>query len=150
MEDSQKIPNRQDGVGPSKRSGEGPSAPDPEVSAKSGRRRFSAEYKLRIVQEAEACTQPGELGALLRREGLYSSHLAAWRRDYQEGALGALRKKRGPKPQMDAKSRKRLEQLERENNRLKKELKQAETIIAFQKKFAEMFGSDPEPDNESE
>lgn len=66
------------------------SVPDPEVTAKSGRRRFSAAYKARIVREADACREPGDLGALLRREGLYSSHLAKWRKSYRKGAESAL------------------------------------------------------------
>jgi transposase-like protein len=64
--------------------------PDPELVEQAARRRFTAEYKLRILREAEACTRPGEIGALLRREGLYTSHLTYWRKQHDEGALVAL------------------------------------------------------------
>ena len=74
-------------------------APDPEVVAKPTRRQFSAEYRLRILEEAERCTRPGEVGRMLRREGLYSSHLTAWRKARRNGSLQGLRpKKRGAKP----------------------------------------------------
>lgn len=116
------------------------SRPDPEVSAKARRRRFSAEYKLRIVREADVCKQPGDIGALLRREGLYSSHLATWRRQVAEGVLVSLKsRKRGPKPDADKALAKRLAGLEAENRRLEKRLREAETIIAFQKKLAELL-----------
>ena len=112
--------------------------PDPEMAEKPKRRRFSAEYRLRIVREADSCTAPGEIGALLRREGLYSSLLTAWRRQRDEGALAGLRsKKRGPKAKaVDS----RVKRLERENARLKRKLEQAETIIDIQKKVAVMLG----------
>ena len=112
--------------------------PDPEVVEKPKRRRFSAEYRLRIVREADACKEPGEIGALLRREGLYSSLLTAWRRQRDEGALEGLRsKKRGPKAKaVDP----RVKRLERENARLKRKLEQAETIIDIQKKVAGILG----------
>ena len=112
--------------------------PDPEVAEKPKRRRFSAEYRLRIVREADSCKQPGEIGALLRREGLYSSLLAAWRRQRDAGALEGLRsKRRGPKAKaVDP----RIKGLERENARLKRKLEQAETIIEIQKKVAGILG----------
>src|SRR3954451_8736921 len=69
--------------------------PDPELVERARRRRFTAEYKLRILQQAEACTRPGEIGALLRREGLYTSHLTAWRKQREQGALAALGRPRG-------------------------------------------------------
>ena len=112
--------------------------PDPEVPEKPKRRRFSAEYRLRIVREADACKEPGEIGALLRREGLYSSLLTAWRRQRDEGALEGLRsKKRGPKAQAEGP---RVKRLERENARLRRKLEQAETIIDIQKKVAGILG----------
>jgi transposase-like protein len=112
-------------------------AEDTEVVAKAVRRRFSAEYKLRILQEAEACSN-GEIGALLRREGLYSSHLTTWRRQQEAGQLAGLSpKKRGPKPDPQAEELKRLR---RENERLQVRLQQAEAIIEAQKKLAQLFG----------
>ena len=112
--------------------------PDPEVPAKVQRRRFTAEYRLRIVKEADTCKEPGEIGALLRREGLYSSHLTNWRRQREEGALRDLRRRRrGPKPRsVDP----RVRQLEAENRRLQRKLQRAETIITLQKKVAEILG----------
>ena len=112
-------------------------APDPEVSAKAQRRRFTAEYRLRILKQADACKRPGELGALLRREGLYSSHLANWRRQREQGALRDMRGRRhGPTPRpIDP----RVKQLEAENRRLQRKLQRAETIIALQKKVAEIL-----------
>ena len=104
-------------------------APDPEVPAKPERRRFSAEYRLRILKEADACKKPGELGALLRREGLYSSLLTNWRRQRDQGALHEMRgRRRGPKPRpVDP----RVKQLEGENRRLQRQLQRAETIITL-------------------
>ncbi len=110
-------------------------APDPEVPAKATRRRFTKEYKLSILREADACRHPGEIGALLRREGLYSSHLTAWRKQRSEGTLGA--KGRGPKPgQPDPLVR----ELERENRRLKRQLTRAHTVIDVQKKVSSLLG----------
>src|SRR2546427_715030 len=105
-------------------SADGAAALDPEVVAKAKRRRFSAEYRLRIVRLADACKAPGELGALLRREGLYSSLLSTWRRQREQGALEVLRaRKRGPKPKaVDP----RVPQLEKENARLQRKAQQAE------------------------
>jgi transposase-like protein len=104
--------------------------PDPEVRPKAQRRRFTAEYKRRILAEAEACGY-GEIGALLRREGLYHSNLATWRKERDAGTL--IDKKRGPQPNPEAAEMKRLQQ---ENTRLKRKLEQAEAIIAAQKKLA--------------
>jgi transposase-like protein len=97
------------------------------------RRRFNAEYKLRILREAERCRESGELGALLRREGLYSSHLAAWRK---QARIGLADEKRGRKPKRSGSERRRIEQLERENRALRRRLEQAETIISVQKKLS--------------
>jgi transposase-like protein len=111
------------------------------VPEKPVRRRFSAEYKLRILREAEACQQHGELGALLRREGLYSSHLTTWRQQRDQGALDALKaKRRGRKPQPINPLAAENERLRRENERLAARLKQAETIIDVQKKVSEILG----------
>jgi transposase len=115
--------------------------PDPEVSPRPARRRFSAQYKARIVEEVSRCTQPGQIGALLRREGLVSSQLSLWRRQCRQGVLKALRDdKRGRKPIHDPRDRE-LDRLRRENTRLAKKLKQAETIIEIQKKVAALLGN---------
>ena len=112
--------------------------PDPEVPAKAHRRRFTAEYRLRILKQADACKKPGELGALLRREGLYSSLLTNWRRQREQGGLREMRdRRRGPKPRpVDP----RMKHLEAENRRLHRKLQRAETIITLQKKVAEILG----------
>jgi len=121
--------------------------PDPEVPAKAQRRKFTAEYKLRIVREAERCKELGEIGALLRREGLYSSLLTAWRREVEQGTRAALRsKKRGPKARVVDP---RVKEVERENARLRKRLEHAELIIAVQKKVSALLGIPLEsPDDE--
>jgi transposase len=115
--------------------------PDPEVVPRAKRRQFSAKYKLRILTEADQCTQQGEIGALLRREGLYSSHLTTWRRQRDRGQLAGLTpKKRGRKPDPQAVE---LARLQRENEQLKARLEQAETIIEVQKKLSQMLGLPP-------
>jgi transposase len=114
--------------------------PDPAVLEKPDRRRFTAEYKLRVLQEADRCTQPGELGALLRREGLYSSHLANWRHLRNDGALSGLGKRRGRKPDPNAALVAENERLKRQAQRLEAKLHQAETIIEVQKKLSEIWG----------
>lgn len=115
--------------------------PDPQVVPKARRRRFNAEYKLAIVREAERCVQAGEIGALLRREGLYSSHLADWRAQMALGQLSALApRKRGRKPSEALRQAAELARIERENARLRERLRQAEVIIAAQKKLAELLG----------
>ncbi len=128
-------------------SGNGVAPPDPEVVEKPKRRKFTADYKRRIVKEAEACTKPGEIGALLRREGLYSSVLSSWRRQVEKGAAGSLTpKKRGRKPKHNTPEEKRIAELEKETTRLQREktklevkLKKADMIIAFQKKVASLL-----------
>jgi transposase len=118
-------------------------AADPEVSAKSGRRRFSAAYKARIVREADGCKEPGEVGTLLRREGLYSSSLTQWRRDYQMGAESALADdKRGRKHTKNPLTSE-VERLCRELERTQKKLRQAEIIIGVQKNLCEILGISP-------
>jgi transposase-like protein len=108
--------------------------PNPEVPERAKRRRFTAEYKLKIVQEADRCSS-GEVGALLRREGLYSSHLAVWRRQRDEGALSSLSKKRGRKAKRSIEEIE-LERLRKENERLRERERQLELIVAAQKKVA--------------
>ena len=116
-------------------------APDPEVSAKAKRRKFTAKYKLRILQEIDSCTEKGQVGAILRREGLYSSNISAWRKQRETGELRALSpKKRGRRSKQVNPLAKENVQLRRQNERLRKKLKQAETIIEFQKKVSEVLG----------
>ena len=126
-------------------------APSPEVLEKPVRRRFTVEYKTQILAEADACSEPGMLGELLRREGLYSSHLSTWRRQRDEGALAGLTpKRRGRK----AKSKNPLadenRRLERESDRLKEQLRQAELIIDVQKKVSEMLNIPLKPQDVKE
>lgn len=115
-----------------------PTLPDPEVRERPTRRRFTAAYKLRMLQEADGCTVPGQLGALLRREGLYSSHLVTWRRQRDAGALAALGQRRGRKP-VDREASE-VARLRQENTRLTHRLEVAETIIAIQKKVSTLLG----------
>jgi len=112
-----------------------------EVMAKATRRRFSAEYKLKILREAEACTQPGAIGALLRREGLYSSNLTTWRVQRRTGELGGLApKKRGPVPKAKNPLATKVAALEREVTRHKARAERAEALVELQKKVAELLG----------
>lgn len=117
-----------------------PSVPDTEVAAGAKRRRFSAEYKMRIVDQALRCREPGEIGSLLRREGLYSSHLTKWRAEYARGAMKALAgSARGPRPKRQA-TEIENEGLRRTIGRLEVRLRQAERIIDVQKKVSEILG----------
>ena len=111
-----------------------PDAPDPEVTAKARRRRFSAAYKLRIVAEYDAATESGAKGALLRREGLYSSHVIEWRRAQQAGALEALDRKRGRKPADEREAE--LARLRRRLERAEAELAKAQKVIDVQGKWS--------------
>jgi len=114
--------------------------PDPEVKA-TPRRQFSPQEKLRILEEADACTEPGEIGALVRREGIYSSYLSRWRRARDLGKLdGLTSKKRGPKKSAEQEMEDEIASLRGENDRLRSRLKQAETIIDIQKKLSQMLG----------
>jgi transposase-like protein len=114
---------------------------NPEVNEKPVRRRFDAAYKLRIIEEADRCTQPGQLGELLRREGLYSSHLANWRRLREQGSLQSLEpKKHARRAKRKDSTTQELDRLRRENQRLADRLRQAETIIEVQKKVSEIMG----------
>ena len=117
---------------------------DSEVLERPQRRRFTAKYKLQVLQQADACTAQGEIGALLRREGLYSSHLSSWRRLRESGALAGLTpRKRGRKADPDKQQIRRMAELERENQRLRERLSQAETIIDVQKKVSSLLGIAP-------
>jgi transposase-like protein len=106
--------------------------PDPELIERPKRRSFTAEYKLRILQAADACSRPGEIGALLRREGLYTSHLSDWRRQREEGALAALERPRG---------RRRPNPLATENAELRRRLEQAEAELSKARKVIEVQGN---------
>jgi transposase len=114
-------------------------APDVEVRAVAKRRQFSAAYKLAVLAEADRLSEPGAIGALLRREGLYSSHLAMWRREREAGALEALGRRRGRKAKRSL-EQKRVAALEAKNARLERELAQAHTIIEVQKKLCTLLG----------
>ena len=119
----------------------GPGRPETEVTEKGKRRSFTGEYKQRILREAAACKEPGAVGALLRREGLYSSHLTQWRRERDRGQLAGLApKKRGRAPKMDKAVVEENRRLVRELEQLKKRLAQAEAIIDVQKKVASLLG----------
>lgn len=124
--------------------------PDPEVVERRGRRRFTSAYKAGIVQQAMACREHGEIGALLRREGLYSSQLSAWRAQYERGALRGLaddtRGRKSKRNPLDAE----VHRLRKQNTRLESRLKQAEAIIEIQKKVSEILGIPLAPIDEDE
>jgi len=135
MEQEQKTLSEVDGVNASLR------LPEPEVVAQAKRRRFSAAYKRRILREAAACGAPGEIGALLRREGLYSSNLTHWRREIEVQENAALSaKRRGPKPDAARAEARRIEALERELAQMRQKLDRAEQIIEAQKKLCDLLG----------
>jgi len=113
--------------------------PEVEVTATAKRRRFTVAEKLRVLKEADGCTKPGELGALLRREGLYSSHLSAWRQARSRGELTGAAKKRGPTAKPVDPLAKRVAELERENRRLAARAERAEGLVELQKKAAEIL-----------
>ena len=117
--------------------------PDPELVEKARRRRFTAEYKLKIVREAEACTRPGEIGELLRREGLYSSLLTEWRRAHDSGALGALERPRG-RPKADPRDAE-IARLKRRAERAEAELVKARKVIEVQGNVSALLGELLEP-----
>ena len=119
-------------VGERSESGGGRAAPDPELVERPRRRYFSAEYKLRILREVEACSRPGEIGALLRREGLYSGHLSKWRRQRDAGALEALGRPRGRKP---------IDRRELEIAELHRRLERSEAELAKARKVIEIPGN---------
>jgi len=113
-----------------------------EVLPKATRRRYTAEFKRRIVEEAAQCCQPGQVGALLRREGIYSSQLTGWRRQYEQGALQALKQPRGRRPTQTPATQE-LARLERENLRLKEDPRKAHLIIDVQKKISALLSPTP-------
>ena len=109
--------------------------PDPEVVPRAKRRQFSTAYKLRVLEEADQCRDPGEIGSLLRREGLYSSHLSRWRQLRSQEQLGQGQRGRKANPQAAE-----VAKLQRENERLKARLEQAELVIDVQKKLSRLLG----------
>jgi len=118
-----------------------PATQETEVVAMPKRRRFSAEEKLRILKEADACTKPGEQGALLRREGLYSSHLTEWRRARERGELDALApRKRGRKPAAVNPLERKVTELSRALEKAEARAKRAEALVELQKKISELLG----------
>jgi transposase-like protein len=119
-----------------------PDVPEVEVVAKASRRRFSAEYKRKILREADACTTPGAIGALLRREGLYSSNLTTWREQRERGELAGLTPKtRGPAPKATNPLAGKVAALERAVSRLTARAERAEALVDLQKKVAELLGT---------
>jgi transposase-like protein len=137
MKDSAEMEGARRATGVSAGGGVG-EIPSPEVPEKAKRRQFGPEYKLRVLRQADECRGEGQMGALLRREGLYSSHLGTWRRQRETGALAGMRaRKRGPKGRNEDP---RVKQQAREIVRLQRRLQQAETIIDIQKKVAGILG----------
>ena len=131
---------RASGVSPARGDVERGRAADPEVPAKAKRRQFTAEYKRRILREAAAASASGEIGALLRREGLYSSHLITWRRQRERGELAGLSsQRRGRKAKAVNPLAKRVAELEREKRRLERRLEQAELLLDIQKKASRLL-----------
>ena len=116
-------------------------APEVEVVAKASRRRFTVEYKRKIVREADACKMPGAVGALLRREGLYSSHLKTWRAAREQGELAGAPKKRGPVRRVADPRDKRITELERERTRWQQRAERAEALVELQKQMAALLGT---------
>ncbi len=131
-------------------SGEGddstPKLPDPEVPSRPRRRVFSAAYKRRVLEETDRLREPGQIGAYLRREGLYSSSLCRWRAQRDRGPLDALApRRRGPQPSPRSAERTRIAELERQNEELRTRLRQADLIIEVQKKVAALLDGDAAP-----
>lgn len=116
-------------------------APEVEVVAKATRRRFTVEYKRKIVREADGCKTPGAIGALLRREGLYSSHLTTWRAARERGELAGVAKKRGPAPRVVDPRDKQLAEQAREISRWQKRAERAEALVELQKQVAALLGT---------
>ena len=129
--------------------GSKPAPPDPEVPERAHRRRFTAAYKLQILAEADACSAPGQLGALLRREGLYSSHLSEWRRLRAQGTLAALAPHQRGRPAAMVNTAE-LTHLRQENERLTRQLAAAEAVIEIQKKVSALLALTQPSENAGE
>ncbi len=122
-----------------------------EVTAKPTRRRYTAEYKHKILREADTCTRPGEMGALLRREGLYSSNLTVWRKQRERRELeGLSQRKRGPSSKEKNPLAAKVATLERENRRLRARSERAEGLVELQKKVSEILGIELKHDEEKD
>lgn len=144
QQQQQQSTHQQNQSEPPARNGQGKAAvPDPEVVLPGQRRRFSTAYKQGILAEADRCNHRGELGALLRREGLYSSHLTRWRQQRQANTLQPRKRGRQTEPQAT-----QLARLQRENERLKNQLERAELIIEAQKKLCQLLNLPPYPKDE--
>jgi len=132
---------RATGVAPAAPTDEPVGRPDPEVTEKTTRRRFTAKYKLKVLREADASTKPGAIGALLRREGLYSSHLITWRGQRDRSELAGLSpKKRGRMPAVVNPLTKRVAELERDKRRLEHQVARQQLMLDVQKKVSELLG----------
>jgi len=136
---SSSIPRSVEDSSPSREGDERIGQSDPEVLPKKKRRYYTTKYKLRILEQVEQLTEQGQVGALLRKEGLYYSTISRWRKQREQGAFQGLSGKRGPKESKNKQEQKRIQELERVNARLKKQLQKAETIIDFQKKISEIL-----------
>ena len=124
--------------------------PDSEVPAKRDRRRFTTKYKLHILEQTDQCSSQGDIGAVLRREGLYSSHLSNWRRLRREGTLKSLSAhKRGPKAAVDTAEKREIVRLNKRNEKLQRELEKAHVIIDVQKKLSKILSIMKEDENAS-
>lgn len=130
--------------------GESPALADSEALVRATRRRFTAKFKARILREVDRCTRPGDIGALLRREGLYASHLITWRRQREAEGVAGLSRKRGPKVNPDSGAARKIAELERSNQRLTEKLRKAGIVIEFQKKMAELWAPSPDENEESD
>jgi transposase len=129
----------------------GKSLTEVEVVAKAERRRFTAEYKRKVLREADQCKQPGEIGALLRREGLYWSNLTNWRKQRERGELAGLSaNKRGPQRREKNPLAERVRELERDNARLQRRAERAEGLVELQKKVSEILGIELEKSAETD
>lgn len=140
---------RPNGVSPSSAAAAAgrPPAPDSEVTPRATRRSFSKKYKLQVLEQADKCTQNGEIGALLRREGLYSSHLSQWRHERRDGFLGALSKGKAMSASTPGEkaNQRRIQELEQQVDSLNDELERANTVIDIQKKLYLLLGSKTNP-----
>ena len=126
------------------------SSPDPEVPAKRRRRNLTAAYKLKILQKIDECNEPGQVGALLRREGLYSSNITRWRKQRDQGILTAMSPKKRGRKKVKNPMTNEVAKLQKENEKLRKRLWQAERIIDVQKKISEILGIEQNLDQNEE